>query len=430
MGSIVDSGGEWSHFLLLRFDLHEKFVFAFLASSEESLNVLLTYISILGWHCVIQDLCENWKNEDFVNFVFFKRSVSHRQLIFGKQETFSTLCLCLRDLFWHLRRQPGSHRRRLHLCLNHGLHPCPRPGLRSSSVGSLGFLSSTGGKTSPSTLTSQTRKPNHGLLCRIKNVRGVPGRERGSYVLRCVSLETLETLEILNLRRSLSEKRATSSSSSRIQNLGLVCRTKEVSENSYMLGLEAVVNCSKHKKNLDGTSQLSNSDPDRSDKDAWTINVVKKLQEFNDGRHVVCVRTLRLMRSEDIESNPGPTHGETGRIENTGSVVTYNVRGLKDEGKMRHLLNYCHKGADSTKLDSFYLFQETYIETPGKIPYLWRGNYYLTPGEGNSGGCLTLMSNHISVVSSRVIEKRAHILACQKNRRKRSLVHNSQCLRS
>ena len=301
--------------MLLRFDLIEKIFFAFLASSEESLDVLLTYINILGWHCVIQNLCENWKNEDIVNFVFF---------------------------------------------------------------------------------------------------RGIPGRERGSYVLRCVSLETLETLEILNLRRSLSEKRATSSSSSRIQNLGLVCRTKEVSENSYMLGFESVVNCAKHKENLDGITQVSNSDPDSSNKDAWTINVVKKLQEFNDGRHVVCVRTLRLMRSEDIESNPGPTHGETGRIENTGSVVTYNVRGLKDEGKMRHLLNYCHKGADSTKLDSFYLFQETYIETPGKIPYLWRGNYYLTPGEGNSGGCLTLMSNHISVVSSRVIEKRAHILACQK----------------
>ena len=81
---------------------------------------------------------------------------------------------------------------------------------------------------------------------------------------------------------------------------------------------------------------------------------------------------------------------------------------------MRHLLNYCHKGADSVRLDSFYLFQETYVETPGKIPYIWRGNFFLTPGEGHSGGCLTLLSNHLNIVSSREIEKRAHVLACQR----------------
>ena len=81
---------------------------------------------------------------------------------------------------------------------------------------------------------------------------------------------------------------------------------------------------------------------------------------------------------------------------------------------MRHLLNYCHKGADLACLDSFYLLQETYIENPGKIPYIWRGNFYLTPGEGHSGGCLTLMSSHLSVVCSREIEKRAHVLACQR----------------
>ena len=61
------------------------------------------------------------------------------------------------------------------------------------------------------------------------------------------------------------------------------------------------------------------------------------------------------------------------------------------------------------------MFQETYLDKPGKIPFKWRGNYFLTPGEGHSGGCLTLMSSHINVVASREIAKRAHVLACQKS---------------
>ena len=81
---------------------------------------------------------------------------------------------------------------------------------------------------------------------------------------------------------------------------------------------------------------------------------------------------------------------------------------------MRHLLNHCHKGADSAKLDSIFLFQETYIETPGKIPFIWRGNYYLTAGEGHSGGCLTLLSSHLNIIGSKEIVKRAHVLACQR----------------
>ena len=77
------------------------------------------------------------------------------------------------------------------------------------------------------------------------------------------------------------------------------------------------------------------------------------------------VRAVQMM-SGNIETNPGPT---TSQLTNSDvSVTSYNIRGLKDEGKMRHLLNYCHSGATSTKEDSFYMFQETYLDKPGKIP--------------------------------------------------------------
>ena len=95
-------------------------------------------------------------------------------------------------------------------------------------------------------------------------------------------------------------------------------------------------------------------------------------------------------------------------------VTTYNVRGLKEEAKLRHLLNYFHKACSSKNKDFVACLQEVYLESPGKIPYLWRGNYHLTPGMGNSGGCVTLLSSHINVVSSRNLGNRAHVLACQK----------------
>ena len=61
------------------------------------------------------------------------------------------------------------------------------------------------------------------------------------------------------------------------------------------------------------------------------------------------------------------------------------------------------------------MFQETYIPQPGLIPYLWRGNYHLTPGEGNSCGCLTLLSSHINIIENKDLGNRAHVLACQKS---------------
>ena len=64
--------------------------------------------------------------------------------------------------------------------------------------------------------------------------------------------------------------------------------------------------------------------------------------------------------------------------------------------------------------DSIYGLQETYITNPGEIRYIWRGNFHLTPGRGNSLGCLTLLSNHLNIVAKWDFEERGHILACQK----------------
>ena len=65
-------------------------------------------------------------------------------------------------------------------------------------------------------------------------------------------------------------------------------------------------------------------------------------------------------------------------------VTSFNVRGLNDEPKLRHLINSLYKVCGGKNTDSVACLQETSIEKEGKIPYLWRGNYYQTPGAGNS----------------------------------------------
>ena len=65
-------------------------------------------------------------------------------------------------------------------------------------------------------------------------------------------------------------------------------------------------------------------------------------------------------------------------------------------------------------MDFLGCLQETYIENHGKQPYLWRGNIHVTPGLGNSLGCITLLSSHLDVIHSRNFGNRAHLIVIEK----------------
>ena len=123
---------------------------------------------------------------------------------------------------------------------------------------------------------------------------------------------------------------------------------------------------------------------------------------------------LRLLLSGDVETNPGPKGGECEQCDHHLQVTTYNVRGLGDEKKVRHLINLIYKTGMKKNSDQIFCLQETYITKPGKIPYLWRGNFHLTPGTGNGQGCVTLLSPHLNVIEASEVEGRAHVLAVQR----------------
>ena len=132
-----------------------------------------------------------------------------------------------------------------------------------------------------------------------------------------------------------------------------------------------------------------------------------------------------VLNSKDIELHPGPNNdrdstgaqGREGRDQRKTSpvlVTSYNVRGLNDNSKLRHLVNYLYKGDKGKEMDFIACLQETYITTSNLLSYLWRGNLYLTPGNGNSCGCITFLSSHLNVIASRNIEDRAHVIVCQR----------------
>ena len=147
---------------------------------------------------------------------------------------------------------------------------------------------------------------------------------------------------------------------------------------------------------------------------------------FSNRRHRTALAIL-LIIGGNVERNPGPsldlvpptntrTQGDrqVQRKRSSIMVTSLNVRGLNDEVKLRHLINYCN-GKSSRDLDGIFLFQETYLTETKKIPFLWRGNYFLTPGTGNSCGCLTLLSSHINIIRTENVENRGHVIVCQKS---------------
>ena len=117
-----------------------------------------------------------------------------------------------------------------------------------------------------------------------------------------------------------------------------------------------------------------------------------------------------LLVCGDVEQNPGPQ----GHNQPDLRTISYNIRGLGDERKLRHLLNIMHQKKGGKNSDFIACMQETYIVAPGKIPYIWRGNFFLTPGNGHSCGCLTLLSPHLNVISSKHFGHRGHVVACQR----------------
>ena len=110
----------------------------------------------------------------------------------------------------------------------------------------------------------------------------------------------------------------------------------------------------------------------------------------------------------------GPEEGARTRGKCDLQVVSLNVRGLGDVKKVRHLVNTCYK-MNSAAVNSVYLMQETYVMKLDLLRYLWRGESQLTAGNGNSLGCITLVTAPYKIVHCTELGLRGHVLALSKD---------------
>ena len=85
-----------------------------------------------------------------------------------------------------------------------------------------------------------------------------------------------------------------------------------------------------------------------------------------------------LRESGNVEENPGPLQPQQRQQGDNVTadlvVMSYNVRGLNDDAKLRHLTNFLYKLQPVKNKDLIVGIQESYVNNEGKLPYLWRGN--------------------------------------------------------
>ena len=94
--------------------------------------------------------------------------------------------------------------------------------------------------------------------------------------------------------------------------------------------------------------------------------------------------------------------------------MSFNVRGLGETKKLRHLVNSCYK-LTREAVDSIFMIQESHATHLKLLKFLWRGDFCETPGTGASKGCLTLLSPMLKALRVLHFDQRAHIIVVGKS---------------
>lgn len=135
--------------------------------------------------------------------------------------------------------------------------------------------------------------------------------------------------------------------------------------------------------------------------------------EVDAGGEINVVHQGALGIEQRLSSYEGENFKQT-KVNSDLQVMTLNVRGLGCPKKVRHLVNTCYKRSKAAG-SSFYLLQETYVTKLDLLRYLWRGEHYVTAGTGNSLGCITLVTAPYKIVQAVDLGQRGHALALTKD---------------
>ena len=132
-----------------------------------------------------------------------------------------------------------------------------------------------------------------------------------------------------------------------------------------------------------------------STKNLWYNSLnAKKLYIKNHSSWMFKLLTL----DGDVEKNPGPEEI---------TMVTLKCRGLKNEGKIKQLLNRLTT-THNIYSNLIITLQETHLNY-NSLKYRWKGNHIFTPSIGAKGGVVTLLSDNISILKELHIGNESHV---------------------
>ena len=144
------------------------------------------------------------------------------------------------------------------------------------------------------------------------------------------------------------------------------------------------------------------------------FNLISPIEESN--KEIYCLKKLLfdtkikisikwswssfiILCSGDVEKNPGPIREAT--------LLTLNCRGLKNQNKLRQLLNRLYSSHNISK-NFVAALQETHLEF-STLSYSWKGSNIFTPGLGHKGGCVTLLGENMRLIESTDIDNEGHV---------------------
>ncbi len=134
-------------------------------------------------------------------------------------------------------------------------------------------------------------------------------------------------------------------------------------------------------------------------------NIAVKLNSIITLTKRHCIRLMILKTYHDVEKNPGPLGYNKKHLD----VFTLNCRGLGKINKFRLVLA---KVAELLQLnpDSIFMLQETMVKNDHYLKLAWKGTYAITPGNGNSQGCITLANHNVKIERQINYEQRGHYI--------------------
>ena len=157
------------------------------------------------------------------------------------------------------------------------------------------------------------------------------------------------------------------------------------------------------------------------------INVLKNirvniecfvLKAHTSTAKMVSLTIFLMLLMQNIESNPGMNPNN----ENPVSIITYNCNGLRDNKKLRRLMN---KLAPFVNKGGIVLLQETHLTDTKYLSTIWKDKFESNCIRTNSAGVLTLFKSDFEIIKTEKDDEGRLLILVLKNQDTKIIISNA-----